>query len=464
MIRRYGNLLRLALMLFDGGLAIALSLLLYHWAAHPNVPTSQFIAVFWARAILYGITWVGILYVHGGYRLRAHWTIGGEISMVMRATSWLTVAGVVFLLLAATDITGSGWALLLFPLQGVLAVAVRIVLRLTFMYFRRRGHNVRNVVILGTGPEAAAFTELVHEHSVLGVKVIGYLGPEPPAVGLGAPYWGQCAELPQVLRREIVDEVAVCVAEEDWPRVEELVQLAHEEGKLIRIPLAVPQLRTSHRFLEDLDGTAVLSYVNGPDELTAHAVKRLIDFVIAGIVLLLTLPLLLVIATVLRIRQGPGVFFRHRRVGIHGRIFSMYKFRTMVPDAEERYPELAHLSDTLGAAFKLKDDPRVTPSGHLLRRYSLDELPQLWNVIRGEMSIVGPRPAPVREVKEYDIWHRRRLSVKPGITGLWQITRDYGHFDGRAHLDMEYIDRWSIRLDLYIIFRTIPAVLRRPSL
>jgi lipopolysaccharide/colanic/teichoic acid biosynthesis glycosyltransferase len=106
----------------------------------------------------------------------------------------------------------------------------------------------------------------------------------------------------------------------------------------------------------------------------------------------------------------------------------------------------------------------VTPSGHLLRRYSLDELPQLWNVIRGEMSIVGPRPAPVREVKEYDIWHRRRLSVKPGITGLWQITRDYGHFDGRAHLDMEYIDRWSIRLDLYIIFRTIPAVLRRPFL
>ena len=193
------------------------------------------------------------------------------------------------------------------------------------------------------------------------------------------------------------------------------------------------------------------------------ALKRVIDVVMATSSLLLLSPLLLGIAVWLRVRQGPGVIFSQDRVGIHGRIFTIYKYRTMALDAEDRYPELAELSTTAGAAFKLHDDPRVTPQGHWLRRYSFDELPQLWNVVKGDMSIVGPRPAPPREVEDYDLWHRRRLSMKPGITGLWQITRDYDDFDKRARLDMAYIDDWSIRLDLSIILRTVPAVLRKPG-
>ena len=175
-------------------------------------------------------------------------------------------------------------------------------------------------------------------------------------------------------------------------------------------------------------------------------------------------PLMAGIAVVLRVRQGPGVIFHQTRVGLHGRPFTIYKFRTMEVDAETRYVDLAALSDTRGAAFKLAHDPRVTPVGKWLRRYSLDELPQFVNVVRGEMSIVGPRPAPPREVEEYDIWHRRRLSMKPGVTGLWQITSRLDEdFDQRAELDLAYIDRWSLWLDLRIMLRTFPALLRRPG-
>lgn len=467
MIRRYGKALRLTLMLVDGGLAAVLSLALYQISAHPDVPTADFIDSFWMRAVLYGAGWVTLLYINGGYRLRAHWTLSGEISAVARATVWLSLLGVSALFLAASDVPGSGWALLLFPIQGVLAVGLRVLVRLIFMQVRRWGHNVRFMLVLGTGPEALAFARTVQDHSVLGLRVVGFLGDEPPATLdaiHGAEYWGPMTELPSALNEQVVDEVAVCVPHDEWHLAEELAQLAHDQGKIVRIPLSVPQMRSSERFLEDLEGTAVLSYANGPDEMTSHALKRFLDLAVAIPALIITAPFLAIVAVIMRLTQGPGIIYQQDRVGMHGRIFTIYKLRTMTHDADARYAELAEQSHTHGPAFKLVDDPRVTPAGRWLRRYSLDELPQLWNVLRGEMSIVGPRPAPPREVEGYDLWHRRRLSMKPGITGLWQITSRLDEdFDQRAQLDMAYIEGWSLWLDVAIIFRTIPALLRRPG-
>jgi lipopolysaccharide/colanic/teichoic acid biosynthesis glycosyltransferase len=165
------------------------------------------------------------------------------------------------------------------------------------------------------------------------------------------------------------------------------------------------------------------------------------------------------IALWIRAVDGPGVFFRQPRIGLHGRLFKVAKFRTMVRDAEARLVELEEMNEIRGHAFKVTNDPRLSRTGRWLRRTSLDELPQLWNVLLGEMSLVGPRPPLPREVADYDVWHRRRLSMKPGITGLWQVSaRREEDFDRWVEIDLDYIDRWSLWLDLKIMLRTIPAM------
>ena len=215
-----------------------------------------------------------------------------------------------------------------------------------------------------------------------------------------------------------------------------------------------------HALVEDFDGLVVRSVIHDSHRDLELALKRIIDIVGAAVGLIVLSPLLLAIALAIRMRDGSPVLFRQVRVGRHGRPFTIYKFRTMQTDAEERFSQVSASSDTKGAAFKMRDDPRVTRLGRFLRSSSLDELPQLINVLKGEMSLVGPRPAPPREVDQYDMWHRRRLSMRPGMTGLWQVNaRLDDHFDDRAQLDLQYIDQWTFWTDLTILARTVPALL-----
>jgi exopolysaccharide biosynthesis polyprenyl glycosylphosphotransferase len=239
-----------------------------------------------------------------------------------------------------------------------------------------------------------------------------------------------------------------------------IAHLCEEEGKIVRVPVDMLDRAFAAGRFEDLDGTPVYSMVSGPDRLVALLVKRVFDMIVATLALSVGSPILGAIALWIRLRDGSPVLFRQTRIGLHGRPFQMLKFRTMTVDAEERLEELLAQSEIDGAAFKMTNDPRVTRSGRFLRRSSLDELPQLWNVLRGDMSLVGPRPALPREVDTYDLWHRRRLSMKPGITGLWQVSaRREGSFDTWAALDLSYIDRWSLWLDLKILARTLPAAI-----
>jgi exopolysaccharide biosynthesis polyprenyl glycosylphosphotransferase len=242
--------------------------------------------------------------------------------------------------------------------------------------------------------------------------------------------------------------------------VEPITRLCEEEGRIVRIPTNETGLTLPGARIEDFDGMRVLSLVYGPDRAVALILKRAIDVAIAVAGLVALSPLLALIAVWVRVRDGGPVLFRQTRIGEHGRPFEVVKFRTMIPDAEARLGELQELNEIQGHAFKVTDDPRVTRTGGVLRALSLDELPQLWNVLRGEMSLVGPRPPLPREVAGYDVWHRRRLSMKPGITGLWQVAaRREAEFDRWVRMDLEYIDRWSLWLDLKIIARTIPAVI-----
>jgi lipopolysaccharide/colanic/teichoic acid biosynthesis glycosyltransferase len=213
---------------------------------------------------------------------------------------------------------------------------------------------------------------------------------------------------------------------------------------------------------EEFEGFVVRSLVYDQEHELSLAVKRVVDIAGSLVGLVVLSPLLAATAVAIRLRDGPPVLFRQTRAGLHGRPFSICKFRTMVPDAEERLAEVQHLNERSGIVFKAAEDPRITPLGRSLRATSIDELPQLWNVLKGDMSLVGPRPPLVAELAEYDIWHRRRLSMKPGITGLWQVeARHEPEFDRWVERDLAYIDRWTLLLDLKILLRTIPAVVGR---
>jgi exopolysaccharide biosynthesis polyprenyl glycosylphosphotransferase len=288
---------------------------------------------------------------------------------------------------------------------------------------------------------------------------MGYLG-EPVAEAAPWHHLGPVDSIAHVLHHQVVDEVAICMTASELPGIADIAEVCEEEGKIVRVPLDVPQLGLGMRLIEDLNGTPVLSIISGPNQLLSLALKRLLDIFGAACGLVLLSPVLLGAALYILLKDGEPVIFRQVRIGRHGRPFTIYKFRTMVKDAEARADELAERSETKGPAFKMRADPRITPWGHRLRQTSIDELPQLLNVLKGDMSLVGPRPAPPREVAGYDLWHRRRLSMKPGMTGLWQVSSRLDvDFDERAQLDLEYIDRWSLWLDMKIVLRTVPAIL-----
>jgi len=411
-------------------------------------------------ALAYGAAWVGVLWFHGIYRPRARWTIRSEGIAIARATVVLALlTGTVLFAVKLPDVSRL-FLLFLFPIQWAVTLATRLLLRLAFERLRARGYNTRFVLIVGAGPRAQAFAAKLEAHQELGLRVRGFVDDEPFELPGSWRRLGDLDAIEAILHREIVDEVAICLPFSKWDRTNAIAHLCEEEGKIVRVPIDMLTGVFASGRMEDLDGTPVYSLVSGPDRIAAFVVKRVFDLLVASLALLAASPLMAAVALRIRLRDGSPVLFRQQRVGLHGRRFELLKFRTMVAGAEAQLDDLAARSEISGAAFKMTNDPRVTRTGAFLRRTSLDELPQLWNVIRGDMSLVGPRPALPREVESYDLWHRRRLSMKPGLTGLWQVSaRRSGSFDTWAQLDLSYIDRWSLWLDLKILARTVPAAL-----
>ena len=386
----------------------------------------------------------------------------GDLREIVRLGATVASATIIVIFALNLDEVSRPLMVSLFVAQMAVTFVSRVAVRKTFGWLRIRGYNTRQLLILGTGDAAQNFAKLVERHPDLGLDIIGFLRPhERGPVSVDGPILGSLEDLERLFREEVIDEVAICLPVSDWEFIDPVTVLCREEGKPVRIPLADIGLAWFSGRVEDLDGIPVLSHVHVPDQALAMFAKRLVDIALSTLGLIVLSPLFAAVAAAMIITEGRPVFFRQVRVGLHGRKFTMVKFRTMVADAEERYAEVVAMSDTQGAAFKMTNDPRITRIGAFLRKTSIDELPQLWNVLRGEMSIVGPRPAPPREVAEYDLWHRRRLSVKPGITGLWQVeARMDESFDRRASLDLSYIDGWSMWLDLKIIVRTVPAMLQ----
>jgi len=482
MVRQHITALRIGLMSADALSAVALFIAVSIVRFGPSDWQSS-----WAAAgiegrllaLLYGVTWVTVLWLFGLYRLRVRWSFRTEVADVARSVLLLAIATFVLLFWLKLPNVSRQFLLLLFPAQLVLTVASRFILRWTFAAARARGLNSRFILIVGTGPSAQAFADRIEARREMGLHVIGHLAepvddPDPTTrtvIGertlpdgrtypLHRPVLGRIEDIEDILHTRVVDEVAICLAPSQLSLVEPITRLCEDEGRIVRIPTDETGLTLPGARIEDFDGMRVLSLVYGPDRAVALVVKRLVDIAISAVCLVVLSPLLALLATWIRLRDGSPLLFRQTRIGVHGRPFTVVKFRTMIPDAEERLTELESLNEIQGQAFKLTNDPRVTRTGRMLRALSLDELPQLWNVLRGDMSLVGPRPPLPQEVVDYDVWHRRRLSMKPGITGLWQVAaRREPEFDRWVRLDLEYIDRWSLWLDLKIIARTIPAVI-----
>ncbi|MBA2557538.1 MAG: sugar transferase [Chloroflexi bacterium] len=463
MLRRHTTSLRMALVLVDFLSAIGLFVLV-SWVRFGGQ---------WQRswenaevdpqtlALGYGVGWVAVIWLQGLYRLRTRWSLRSEAVDVLKATALLALTTFALLFLIRLPDVSRLFLLTLLPGQAVLTLLLRFGLRGLFAMVRARGMNARFMLVVGTGSEAQAFADRVESHRELGIRVVGHLqGPEEAAQPPTRPVLGRLEDIESMLHEQVIDEVAVCLPLAAWHLVEPVARLCEDEGKVVRIPVAPFGLSLAAGQLEDFDGTPVLSMVYGPDRAVALGIKRAVDLSLALVALVLTSPVMLAIALWVLAVEGRPVLFRQTRVGLHGRPFTLLKFRTMVPDAEARLAQLGALNEIRGRAFKLTRDPRLTRTGRWLRRTSLDELPQLWNVLRGEMSLVGPRPPLPTEVAGYDVWHRRRLSMKPGITGLWQVkARDEPEFDRWVEIDLDYIDRWSLWLDLQIMLRTIPAVI-----
>lgn len=318
----------------------------------------------------------------------------------------------------------------------------------------------RYVYVAGSGPSAERVGRLIEKSADFGLVLLGFLDERPGKVMLEREYEvRQLGGLHELLKSQVVDEVVFAVGSRGLAEFEDALLVCEEEGVRTRLHLDFFPHLHARVDLERLEGEAMLTFAGAPHDDFRLMIKRALDFVLAGIALIILLPILLLIAALIRLTSpGPAVF-RQQRCGLNGRRFTLFKFRTMVMDAESRKAELEHLN-VKTTAFKIPNDPRLTPLGRWLRKFSLDELPQLWNIVRGEMAIVGPRPPVPEEVARYERWQRRRLRMRPGLTCLWTLAgRDELSFEEWMRLDLEYIDKWSLSLDLSIILRTIPHVI-----
>ena len=274
------------------------------------------------------------------------------------------------------------------------------------------------------------------------------------------------SELESIMAYQPIDEVLVALPANKYrPLVEAIVRHCEEQGVVVRVRAEMFDLQVARSYVDELEGLPVVTIRSGPDDDWRLLAKRVIDILGSVVLLIVLAPLLAAVAWLIRADSPGPVLFAQERIGLNKRRFSLWKFRTMVDGADERQAELEHLNEVEGPVFKIKNDPRITRIGKFLRRFSIDELPQLFNVLKGDMSLVGPRPLPVRDVERIDISaHKRRFSIKPGITCLWQVNgRSNVDFEHWVRLDLEYIDRWSLGLDLIILLKTIPAVVKGPG-
>jgi len=331
---------------------------------------------------------------------------------------------------------------------------------------RAKGLNYRTILIVGSGRRALDVARVIHGHKYWGYKILGFVSDGHRLPNGWARYrvFGSVPDLKHILESgqfsEPLDEIVFAVTRKKLDEMKQIFLLCEELGIRARVAMNFFQNRVARIEIEELEGIPFLTFTTTPSNESQLAFKRLLDIAVSAGLLVFAAPVIFLAAMLIKLTSPGSVLFKQQRVGLNGRSFTLYKFRTMIEDAHARREEVNHLNEMSGPVFKSKADPRITPVGRILRKFSLDEIPQLWNVLKGDMSLVGPRPPIPEEVRSYHRWHRRRLSMKPGLTCLWQVSgRNDIDFDRWMQMDLQYIDNWSPSLDLKILLRTIPAVI-----
>jgi exopolysaccharide biosynthesis polyprenyl glycosylphosphotransferase len=462
MLKQYATFFRRSMIIVDMVIAAAAFGLAY--AVRDNAEGLYFFSSYlWIIPFL-SLAWGAFLYFLGMYNSFRLKSMLEVLSILLRA------GGVVFLLFGCITylfkigyVSRSliGYA---FGFTLVFLTLEKTILVVFFRYLRKKGFNFRNLLIVGTGRRARAFITQINHKREFGLKIVSVIDPDKARVGqmvCGHPVVGTLDDIPDILINTAIDNVIFIIPRSVLNDIEKQILCCETLGVTAHVAVDLFPMQFTQGRPESLLGMPIMTFESVSDKHQQLIIKRLLDIILTSIGLVLLAPVFLIVSLLVKFTSEGPVLFAQERCSLNGRRFKLYKFRTMVQDAEAKMAELMAFNQMEGPAFKMDNDPRITPVGKWLRKLSLDELPQLWNVFQGDMSLVGPRPPLPKEVQQYDFWQRRRLSMRPGITCLWQVggRNKIKDFDEWARLDLKYIDEWSLALDFKILLKTFPVVI-----
>ncbi|NWJ97895.1 MAG: sugar transferase [Chloroflexi bacterium] len=432
-----------------------------------QVPLGDYLPIMLGYSAIFFV----VLQFKGFYRNSRGTTLLDELGIVF-STSLVTVSTMIVLVFISQPLTRSRLMFVyLVPLTVLLLTSERAIIRWIRRILWTRGIGTRNLVIVGATDAATRLMQTIVENPNLGYRLVGYVDDElrfsewimPVRYRNGdtVPHLGSSSALPELIAKHHLNEVIIALPAIMHETINEVMGQARQHKLEYTFVPDLFELRLDALTLQEINGIPLIGLKDNSLVGWNYIVKRLVDVLLALLLLSIFAVPMLIIALIVKLSSPGSIIVRQIRIGKEGRPFTFYKFRSMYRDAEARLAELEQHNETSGPTFKMKNDPRVTNIGRFMRHASIDELPQLFNILLGHMSFVGPRPGLPREVDKYEAWHFRRLEVTPGLSGLWQVSgRSTLPFEEMVKLDIYYAEHWSLWLDLKIIVRTLPAVIR----
>lgn len=434
------------------------------FANSPNIAGLAFFAQKNAIIILPSIPiWLFFLSIQGAYKDLRTKTILEQFGIILKSGVFATITTGSLIFIFKMTLTSRLFVAINATLTLSSLIIAKIVLNKLFDFIHQKGYNQINLLIVGTGKRAREFIKVVKNHSNLGLKIVGLIDDEHGMFGKdieGFRVLGRLQDIPFILHRIVVDRVIFVVPRIWLNRIDEAILACEREGISTSISMDLYNLRIAKVRQTDFSGFPLLEFETFSAKQWQLFLKRTTDIILSIVLLIVFSPIILITTIAIKASSKGPILFAQVRSGLNGRKFKLYKFRTMIVGAEMKKRELEKMNEMDGPVFKIKKDPRITPVGRVLRKLSIDEIPQLINVLKGDMSIVGPRPPLPVEVELYKMWQRRRLSLRPGITCIWQVSgRNKIQFEKWMEMDLEYIDHWSLWLDFKILFKTVFVVL-----